>query len=181
MQEFTLTNGGNFMNTIKIENVKFGDEKINAVDARELHGFLGSKKKFADWIKNKLVNNPFFMEETDYVLLHQSGKQKGSGGHNRKDYVLTIDTAKKIAMSEQTDKGNAVRDYFLECEKVAKAKSALPVPESFSDALLLAAKQQKQIEEAAKEIEAAKKQIEIDAPKVKLANDLGSTKIYSHW
>jgi len=26
-------------------------------------------------------------------------KQNGRGGHNRKDYALTIDTAKKVAMA----------------------------------------------------------------------------------
>lgn len=96
-----------------------GQNEINAVDARELHCFLGSKKDFSDWIKAKVVSNPFFQENQDFCLLPQSVEQKGRGGHNRTDYLLSIDTAKKVAMAEQTERGNEARNYFLECERVA--------------------------------------------------------------
>lgn len=105
---------------IKVKESSIDGEQVNSVDARQLHEFLGSKKQFADWVKVKVIENAFFSEGQDYVLLHRSVKQNGSGGHNRKDYALTIDTAKKVSMSEQTEAGNKARDYFLECEKVAK-------------------------------------------------------------
>ena len=76
-----------------------------AVNARTLHQTLESKQQFADWIKAKVLDNPFFMENQDYVLLQNSMKQTSRGGHNRKDYALTLDTAKKVAMAEQTEKG----------------------------------------------------------------------------
>jgi phage anti-repressor protein len=81
---------------------------------------LESKQDFSDWIKAKVINNPFFVNNTDYVLLRNSMEQTcntGRGGHNRKDYAITIDTAKKVAMAEQTARGEDVRNYFLDCEK----------------------------------------------------------------
>ena len=39
-----------------------------------------------------------FIEDVDYVLLTQTGEQKGRGGHNRIEYVLTLEMAKHIAM-----------------------------------------------------------------------------------
>jgi len=39
-------------------------------------------------------------------LLNNIVEQTGRGGHNRVDYNLTVNTAKKISMAEQTTKGN---------------------------------------------------------------------------
>jgi phage anti-repressor protein len=116
---------------IPINHGTIGGEEVNTVDARELHERLGSKQQFADWIRAKVVDNPFFLENQDYVLLHEILKQIGRGGHNRKDYALTIDTAKKVAMAEQTESGDKVRDYFLDCERRAKAAApAISYPEA---------------------------------------------------
>jgi len=90
------------------------------VNARELHGLLESKQDFSNWVKAKVVNNPFFENGFDYALLNNIVEQTGRGGHNRIDYNLTVNTAKKISMAEQTTKGNKARDYFISCEDFAK-------------------------------------------------------------
>jgi len=41
----------------------------------------------------------------------------------RRQYALTIDTAKKVAMAEQTSVGNKVREYFIAVEKKLKEKN----------------------------------------------------------
>jgi len=88
--------------------------------ARDLHKFLESKQDFSNWVKSKIVNNHFFEDGTDYILLNNIVEQTGRGGHNRIDYALTINTAKKVSMSEQTEKGDQARDYFLRCEQFVK-------------------------------------------------------------
>ena len=141
------------MELIKIEKSQSGRD---VVDARELHEILESKKKFSDWITNKVVNNPIFVENEDYCLLHNLGKQNGRGGHNRKDYAITLNTAKQVALMENTKKGKEIRQYFIECEK--KLKEQISIPQSFSEALQLAADQAKQLE--------------LQAPKVKYHDEV---------
>lgn len=86
----------------------------NMVSARELHTFLSVQTDFSDWCKRMFEYG--FVENQDYSLL-KIGEQKGSGGHNKTDYLFTLDTAKEIAMIQRTDKGREIRNYFIECER----------------------------------------------------------------
>lgn len=86
------------------------------VSARELHLFLESKQDFSTWIKNRIEKYDF-IENEDYILLHNFVEQTGRGGHNKKEYALTIDMAKELAMVEGNEKGKQARRYFIECEK----------------------------------------------------------------
>lgn len=66
-----------------------GDQMI---DARSLHGWLGNKRAFAHWIKNRVEEYGFF-EGEDFMSLTTK-----TGGRPRTDYLLTLDMAKgKIA------------------------------------------------------------------------------------
>jgi anti-repressor protein len=95
-------------------------------DARELHIFLGVNRDFSNWIRDRIVDYGF-VQNKDYILLAKNGEQrKGRGGHNRKEYYLTLDTAKELAMVERNDKGRQLRRYFIECEKKLHGKY-LPV------------------------------------------------------
>lgn len=93
-------------------------EKV--VDARELHQHLMSKQHFTDWIKKRL-NNYGFVEGEDYSSFHNSMKRE-MGGTVRIEYLLTLDTAKEIAMLENNEMGRAIRKYFIEVEKQVKQK-----------------------------------------------------------
>jgi anti-repressor protein len=74
-------------------------------------------KVFAAWVTSRITEYGF-IENQDYFLLSKTGKQtSGRGGHNRKDYHLTLDTAKELAMVERNEKGRQIRRYFIECEK----------------------------------------------------------------
>lgn len=126
------------MELIKLTKNKQGIETVNA---RELHAFLEVKSKFADWFKNR-VSDFGFIENSDFV---SASKFLERGGRSI-EYHISIDMAKELSMLERNDKGKQARLYFIECERIAKAKQ---VPQSFAEALQLAANQAKQLEEQA--------------------------------
>ncbi|BAT32597.1 phage antirepressor Ant [Escherichia coli] len=110
---------------IPVFNGTIANETALLCNARDLHAFLGVKKVFAAWITNR-ISEYEFIENQDYILLSNLGKQtSGRGGHNRKDYHLTLDTAKELAMVEHNEKGRQIRRYFIECEK--KLRNIQPV------------------------------------------------------
>ena len=90
------------------------------VNARELHEFLGSKRQFANWIQERLEHYGF-SEGEDYTSFNKIVKRGSGGGTIRIEYLLTIDTAKELAMVENTEKGRLIRKYFIECEWRLKA------------------------------------------------------------
>lgn len=103
--------------TLDLVEVDIGGNKQFAVDARSLHLFLESKRKFSDWIKSRLIKYGF-IENEDFILASQNCEAK-HGGHNKSDYYLTLDVAKELSMVENNDKGREARRYFIRCEKLA--------------------------------------------------------------
>ncbi|EAW9081372.1 antA/AntB antirepressor family protein [Salmonella enterica] len=102
---------------IPVFNGSISNESVLLCDARELHTFLEVGKRFASWITERLTEYGF-AENQDYILISQNWETKGRGGDRRsKDYHLTLDTAKELAMVERNEKGRQIRRYFIECEK----------------------------------------------------------------
>lgn len=94
---------------IKIEE-KDGKQLVSA---RELYKYLGfANQHYAKWYEKNLISNDFAIKNEDYTELPQSGRSK--------DFALTIDFAKRISMMAKTEKGEAIRKYFIECETTAK-------------------------------------------------------------
>lgn len=90
-----------------------------AVNARDLHSFLNVGKVFAAWITER-IEKYGFVENQDYILtISKTGKRSNV---TVKDYHLTLDTAKELAMVENNEQGRKVRRYFIECEKRLIAK-----------------------------------------------------------
>ena len=98
---------------IKIqENESLGQ----AVSARELYQFLEPTDRFSRWMERMLKYG--FEENIDYIgceVFHTLARQELD------DYVLTIDTAKEIAMVQRSVKGREARRYFIQCERIAKS------------------------------------------------------------
>jgi len=95
-------------------------EPITAVNARELHAFLGVGKDYTNWIKAQIAR-ALLAEGRDYLT--EVSAQKGEnpqGGRPRSEYYLSIEAAKHVAMMSGTEKGRAVRDYFIEIERRAQ-------------------------------------------------------------
>lgn len=93
------------------KNAINGAEVINSANAREIHNYLGVKTRFNDWI-NRAIEKYDFIENIDYSIL--------SNG-NSKDFVVTLDMAKELAMLENNPKGKETRKYFIEFEKQGKS------------------------------------------------------------
>ncbi|GAA5094946.1 antA/AntB antirepressor family protein [Bartonella acomydis] len=105
-------------NPITITNNTINEESVQTVNARELHAFLEVGKHFSTWINDR-INKYNLVENQDFVCSPILGS-KGRGGHNRKDYHLTLSVAKELSMLENNQKGREARLYFIECEKRAK-------------------------------------------------------------
>ena len=89
------------------------------IDARELHTFLESKQHFANWITNRITRYGF-IENEDYFTFNKIIKRENSkkqGASKSKEYHLTLDMAKELAMLENNDKGRQARKYFIEAEE----------------------------------------------------------------
>ena len=97
----------------------------NVIDARELWQFLEIKTPFNDWVRRSILKH--FKEDVDFY----ANLRKSTGGRPSKEYFLTIDTAKKLAMMAKTPKGDQARDYFIQCEKTLLALASNKRLEAF--------------------------------------------------
>ncbi|MRN00555.1 phage antirepressor protein [Riemerella anatipestifer] len=122
-----------------------------AVSARELHSFLESKQDFSTWIKNR-IEKYGFIEEQDFTL--HKFVERGTWKH---EYVLSIDTAKELAMVEGNEKGKQARQYFIECEK--RLKKPLSQVEIVAQSAQLLLQQSQQLETLQKEVNHIKARI----------------------
>ena len=116
-----------FRDSLPITVQDVGDGPIQTIDGRQLHAVLGAGKDFSTWIKDRIASYGF-SEGTDFAILDGlsspiSGSAK-SRSQPTKEYRLSIDMAKEIAMVDRSETGRAVRRYFLECER--RAKEAVP-------------------------------------------------------
>lgn len=90
------------------------------VDARELHKQLEVKTPFTMWFDRK-VKTYNYEENQDFIFASQicEAKTETRGGHNKKDYLLTVETAKEFCQTENTEIGSYARKYFILMEKIA--------------------------------------------------------------
>ena len=128
-----------------------------AVSARELHDFLEMTERFSSWFDRMLAYG--FSESSDF----EKCKTFNASNRELEDYFISIDMAKEISMIQRSDKGKQARQYFLECERKLKGQIVTPaIPQSFAEALQLAADQAKQLELAAPKIAHYDKVVERD-------------------
>jgi len=97
---------------VKMSVAVIGGEKVNAVDARELWKFLGSRQDFSTWIKDRLKG---FIPEQDFTV-HKIVDGRNRGRFTPIEYTITLDVAKHLAMLERNEQGYKVRQYFIEVE-----------------------------------------------------------------
>lgn len=91
-------------------------EGKQAVLGRDLHDFLEVKDRYNDWFPRMVAYG--FNAGQDFTEF--SVKPNGAG-RPRQDHIITLDMAKEISMIQRTEKGKQARQYFIECERQAKA------------------------------------------------------------
>lgn len=105
-----------------------GEEQL-LCNARELHEHLQVGRVFANWIKGR-IEEYGFVENQDFIAVCQNRQigfeaqegivaqmgNKSGRGRPSKEYYLTLDMAKELAMVEKTEVGRQVRKYFIQCE-----------------------------------------------------------------
>lgn len=148
------------MNLIQITQTNINGADVNSVNARELWENLEVKQEFANWIK-KQIHGLGLIENQDYIRFDQKVKANNA---TIKEYIITIDIAKHIALASRTPKGRETRDYFIEAEKTLRANKP-KLPQNYKEAL---------IELVAKvdEIERLENKIKADRPLVSFAKSV---------
>ena len=139
---------------IALSAATIGGEQIQTVNARDLHAFLGVKTEFKDWIARR-IKDFGFVENTDFC----SFLSESSGGRPSKEFSVSLGMAKELAMVERNAKGKQARLYFIECEKIAKAKATAPALPDYPTAL-------RQLASSLEKQAALEHQVAEDAPKV---------------
>lgn len=136
------------------------ENKERLVNARELHNALESKRKFANWIQDRIkkyefIENIDFFKRNNFITV-------GNLKRPQIDYYLTIDTAKEIAMIENSEMGRKIRRYFIEVEK--RYRVIVETPQNIFDFMRLAIDQ---MEANQKEIQNVKLISEENARQIK--------------
>ena len=122
--EFELVPEQEISQLLPVMSRKVGEDEVHAVNARDLHRFLGVKSRFDDWIKNRIKDFEF-TEHKDFEVFLNS-QENPQGGRPPRDYALTMDMAKELAMVERTPRGKQARLYFIEVEKSWRSQQEAP-------------------------------------------------------
>jgi phage anti-repressor protein/phage antirepressor YoqD-like protein len=86
-----------------------------AVNARDLHAFLESKRDFSTWIKDRIKSYDF-IEGVDFQSFTEIVERE-IGATKRIEYALSISMAKELSMIENNERGRQARKYFIACEE----------------------------------------------------------------
>ena len=131
---------------IPIGETMIGGDLEQTINARDLHAFLEVGKDFTTWVKDR-INQYDFVDGVDFTIVETlsspiSGSTKARP-QRVKEYHLALNMAKELAMVERNDKGKQARQYFIECERRAKANVIgagwAAIPQTLPEALRLAA------------------------------------------
>lgn len=97
------------------------DAEDYCVNARMLWEELGKPySEFGKWIKKKVVGYGY-VENTDFVNIEQKVDIENTNiTRKQKEYFLTVECAKNVAMAEKTESGKLVRSYFILMEKCVR-------------------------------------------------------------
>ncbi len=107
---------------IQIHKTQRGND---AVLASELHRQLGVKTPLRNWMPRMIEYG--FEDSKDFYRLSKNVRSANGMLKQNFDWVLTIHTAKEIAMIQRTPQGKAIRNYLIQLEnKVSDGQLLTP-------------------------------------------------------
>ncbi len=101
---------------LPITTQKIEQNTVRTVNARDVWEFLGVKKDFSNWIKDKIKNYDF-IEGKDYARSPNLASERSTGSEHKIEYYVSLDMAKELSMVQNNPKGKEVRQYFIQCAK----------------------------------------------------------------
>lgn len=89
---------------IDVAQAHIADEEITAVNARDLHKFLGVGRRFQTWIKDR-IESYGFVEGIDFIVVQRRlpAKKEGQRGGDRRtfEYFCSKNMATKLSQVEK--------------------------------------------------------------------------------
>ncbi|WP_257287649.1 antA/AntB antirepressor family protein [Endozoicomonas sp. SESOKO2] len=114
------------------------------IDVRTLWNELGKPEgdsQFNRWF-TKQIADLLLVQGIDYepyTLLDKMVEQNAEpqvkdnrGGHNKKDYIVTVSTAKELCLTAKGEAGKAYRQYFIAAEKLLRKLDSYNPPRLLS-------------------------------------------------
>ena len=98
------------------------NDGVQAVMGRELHKFLEIGTAYSRWIE-RLIEKYGFVAGQDFM----PKMAESTGGRPSEDHILTMDMAKEISMVQNNERGRQARQYFIECERLAREEHATSI------------------------------------------------------
>lgn len=135
------------MRSLQIVSGEFDGGEGKAILASQLYEFLElNNSNYSKWFKKRIENNEFLIKGEDYLDVP---KYEGT----KKDCILIISVAKKLAMSSNSKKGEEVRDYFIKVEKEFKKQNkALSAREMLLESAKFHVETEKRLQEQEKRL-----------------------------
>ena len=100
-------------------NTPINNRPIPTVSARDLHRFMEVQTLFKDWITRRIEDFEYEKDRDFIVVSGCSNLSNGEFNPNPpKEYYLTLDMAKELAMVERSPMGRLARKYFIRCERM---------------------------------------------------------------
>ena len=98
-------------------------------DAREIHAYVQSKQRFADWIQNRIAEIGA-VEGVDYLnhkIMIQVPHQGGFRNATQIDYYVTPEMGQELGMLERNARGRVIRLWFIARNQKLESMEANPI------------------------------------------------------
>lgn len=112
-------------NRISISRGIIGKHTCFSIDGRALHGALGVKRDFSNWIKKRITDYQFIEGQdfqTNFSGNTTQTSEKSIEPAHATTYTIGLDMAKELCTLEKSERGRQLRRYIIESVNRLKEK-----------------------------------------------------------